>query len=523
MGELSQQITLTKQVTLTTITGKQPIMGQRVIVVGAGPGGLATALRLAGQGYHVEIFESANRVGGRMRGFQDGAYTFDTGPTILQMPQLYDDLFASAGLQRSDYIGFTPVEPYTRIRFWDDTQLDLTTDQVQLKQQLAHFRSDLPDAFDRWFRRQVRMYDLGYEPYLSEPARSLLGYVRLNELAAVLSFRPWETLYQHFWNAFRDERLVYALSYPAKYLGMHPTLSASVFSLIPYLELAQGVWHPQGGFRTLAQAIAQAIQDLGGKIHLQQPVQQVWLHDGQICGIELEHGDRVAADAVVVNADFAQAVQTLIPKQVQGKYTKNFFAKKQFSCSTFMLYLGLDHCYNQLPHHQIYLSEHVRRRDRPFIDDSALDAVNPPFYVCNPTPTDTSNAPAGHSTLYVLVPIPHTGHGVDWTATVKSYRNFVLSQLSLLGFDGLEQHIVTESCYTADTWQNAYCVYLGAVFNLSHTWRQMGPLRPPIRSETIDRLYWVGGAVHPGSGLMTILEAAKNTARFVNQDLLARS
>ncbi|NER78845.1 MAG: phytoene desaturase [Leptolyngbya sp. SIO1D8] len=494
-------------------------MSQRVIVVGAGPGGLATALRLVGQGYQVELFESADRVGGRMRGFQQGDYAFDTGPTILQLPHLYDDVFASAGLSRAEYIPFTRLEPYTRVRFWDDTQLDLTTYLAQLKPQLAAFRSDLPAALDLWLAEESRKYDVGYKPYLGEPARSPLGYLRPSELTTAIRFRPWETLYQHFWRAFRDERLVYALSYPAKYLGMHPTLSASVFSLIPYIEMAYGVWHPQGGFRALAQAMARAFQDLGGKIHLNTPVQQVCVQNGQASGVELSDGERIAADAVIVNADFAQAVQTLMPEAKRGKYTAQFFARKQFSCSTFMLYLGINRRYDDLPHHQLYLSEHIRRRDRPFIDDSALDEVNSPFYVCNPTPVDASNAPNGHSTLYVLVPIPHTGYGVDWSAKAQSYRDFVMSRLPLLGFEEVEQHIVTESCYTADTWQDDYSVYFGAVFNLSHTWRQLGPFRPPIRSETLEKLYWVGGAVHPGSGLMTILEAAKNTAKFVNQDL----
>lgn len=497
-------------------------MVKHIAIVGAGPGGLATALRLIAQGYHVTLFEAADRVGGRMAGLQVGPYHFDTGPTILQLPRLYDALFASAGLDRAAYIPFTRLEPYTRVRFWDDTHLDLTTDQVQLKAQLADFRDDLPAAFDRWYAREKRKYDQGYEAYLGQPARPLLGYVRLDELPTALSFRPWESLYQHFWHAFKDDRLVYALSYPAKYLGMHPTLSTSVFSLIPYVELLDGVWHPQGGFRALAQAIATAITDLGGQIHLQTPVKQLWIEQGQSRGVELASGERVEADAVVVNADFAHAVQTLLPEDCRGKYRDRWLAQKQFSCSTFMLYLGLDRRYDHLPHHQLYLSEHIRRRDRPFIDDSALDAADPPFYVCNPTLTDDSNAPAGHSTLYVLVPIPHTGHGVDWVAQKQAYRDLVVSRLPQLGFEGVADHIVSETCYTADTWQQAYQVHLGAVFNLSHTLPQLGPFRPPIRSETVAGLYWVGGAVHPGSGLMTILEAAKHTAQFVQEDMPMR-
>jgi phytoene desaturase len=490
----------------------------KVIVVGAGPGGLATALRLVGQGHEVEVFEAHARVGGRMRGFETEGFEFDTGPSILQMPQLYDDLFASAGLKREDYIGFTRLDPYTRLRFWDDSHLELTHDADKLNAQLADFRSDLPEAMARWVCGQKRLYLAGYEPYLSQPVRSLLGYANPTELGTVLSFRPWESLYQHFWRYFKDDRLVYALSYPAKYLGMHPTLSSSVFSLIPYLEIAFGVWHPQGGFRALATAMAEAIQDLGGTIHLDSPVEQVFVRNQRASGVLLDNGEPIYADAVVINADFAQAVQTLIPEKSRGKYTQAYFAKKQFSCSTFMLYLGLDCCYDTLPHHQIYLSEHVRKRDRPYVDDSGLDEVDPPFYVCNPTPTDSSNAPEGQSTLYVLVPIPHTGHDVDWSQKKQRYRDFIVSQLPLLGFEGIDQHIVSETCYTAHTWEDDYSVYLGAVFNLSHTLPQLGPFRPPIRSEQVKRLYWVGGAVHPGSGLMTILESAKNAANFVHED-----
>jgi phytoene desaturase len=190
----------------------------------------------------------------------------------------------------------------------------------------------------------------------------------------------------------------------------------------------------------------------------------------------------------------------------------------QFSCSTFMLYLGINRRYEDLPHHQIYLSEQIRRRDRPWVDDSALDETDPPIYVCNPTIIDPSNAPDGHSTLYVLVPIPNTSYAVDWDIKQKSYQDFILKRLGLLGYDNIEQHIVTQRCYTAPTWRDDYLVHLGAVFNLSHNWSQLGPFRPPIRSENISGLYWIGGAVHPGSGLLTILEATRSAAGFINQD-----
>ncbi|HEY9621981.1 MAG TPA: phytoene desaturase family protein [Crinalium sp.] len=496
-------------------------MSKHIAIVGAGPGGLATAIRLAGLGYQVQIFEASDRVGGRMRGFEVGPYAFDTGPTILQLPHLYEDLFREAGLRFSDYMQLKRLEPYTRLRFWDDTQLNLTSDRDAFKAQLATMRPDLPQAFDRWYAEHIRKYEAGYKPYLGSPVRPLWGYLRPNELAAMLSFRPWESLYEHFWQFFKDDRLVYALSYPSKYLGMHPTVAASVFSLIPYLEFAEGVWHPMGGFRALAQAMGKAAEDLGVTIHLNSPVKQIWIEQKQVRGIELETGDRIPTDAVVVNADFAYAMQHLMPESARGRYSDRQLDRMKFSCSTFMLYLGINRRYDDLPHHQIYLSEHIRRRDRPWVDDSALDEDDPPFYVCNPTITDPGNAPAGHSTLFVLVPIPNTSYGVDWETKQKSYRNLIIQRLPLLGYDQIESHIMTERCYTATTWRDDYRVHLGAVFNLSHNWGQLGPFRPPIRSTDVNRLYWIGGAVHPGSGLLTILEASRSAAVFLQEDLAA--
>jgi phytoene desaturase len=493
-------------------------MPSKVIIVGAGPGGLASAMRLAAAGYDVEIYEAEDRVGGRMRGFEAGPYGFDTGPTILQVPRVYDELFAECGLRREEYIRFNRVVPNTRLRFWDDSVLDLTSDTAVFKRQLAALRPDLPERFERWYIDHIRKNEIGYAPYLGTPVRTPLGYLKPREIAAALPFRPWETLYDHFWRYFEDERLVYALSYPSKYLGMHPTRCSSVFSLIAYLEFADGIWHPEGGFRALSQALGRAATDLGVRIHLNRPVRRVLTEGGRAHGIEMADGEKIAADRVVVNADFAHALQKLLPDDARGSYTDAKLRRMRFSCSTFMLYLGVDRRYEELPHHQLYLSEHIRRLEPPYIDDSALDDVDPSFYVCNPTIIDPSNAPAGHSTLFVLVPVPNTAHRVDWPAQQRRYRDLIVSRMHLLGYKDVERHIVSETCYTAQTWQDDYRVHLGAVFNLSHDWLQLGPFRPHIRSEAVRGLYFVGGAVHPGSGLLTILEAARSTAYFIGRD-----
>ncbi|MFV9507431.1 MAG: phytoene desaturase family protein [Oscillochloridaceae bacterium umkhey_bin13] len=496
-------------------------MSQKIVVVGAGPGGMATAMRLAAAGYDVEIYEAAERVGGRMRGFTLGDYGFDTGPTILQVPRVYEELFGECGLNFYDYVKLIQLDPNTRIKFWDDSFIDLTSDLPAFKRQLAAFDPALPNAFERWYAEHLRKDVIGYGPYLGSPVRSPLGYLKPNEIAAALPFRPWETLYQHFERFFPDERLVYAMGYQAKYLGMHPTACSSVFSLVTFLEFHYGIWHPEGGFRALAQGLARAAQDLGVPIHLGRPVRQVIVENGKATGLVMADGEQIKADAVVVNADFGHAVQNLLPAHARGRYTDAWLAKKEFSCSTFMLYLGVDRRWDDLPHHQLYLSANIRREDPLWANSAVLDEEDPSFYVCNPTIVDPGNAPPGHSTLFVLVPIPNLRYPVDWATMKEPYRARILKQMSKLGFEDVERHIVTEHCYTAETWRDEHQTHLGAVFNLVHSWTQLGPLRPHIRHHGASGLYWIGGAVHPGSGLLTILEAARSAVHFIGEDLPA--
>ena len=493
-------------------------MAKRVLVVGAGPGGMATAMRLASQGHHVTIYEAADRVGGRMRGLSDGPYHFDSGPTILQVPRVYEELFAECGLRFADYVRLIRLDPNTRIKFWDDTHLDLTSDIPAFKRQLAQFSPELPAAFDRWYVEHLAKNASGYGPYLGSPVRSPLGYLKPREIAAALPFRPWESLYAHFRRFFDDERLVYGLGYQAKYLGMHPKACSSVFSLVTFLEFHDGIWHPEGGLRALAQGLGRAARDLGVTINLNRPVRQVLVEGGRAVGLAMEDGETLRADAVVLNADFGYGVQHLLPSNARGRYSDRKLDRMRFSCSTFMLYLGVDRRYDDLPHHQLYLANSIRNSADPGPAGAFLEEADPSFYVCNPTPVDPANAPDGHSTLFVLVPIPNTRGGVNWAAKRQSYRDLIVGRMGKLGFAGVEQHIVRERCYTAENWRDEHRAHLGAVFNLIHSWGQLGPLRPHIRADGVRGMYWIGGAVHPGSGLMTIMEAARSAAHFIAED-----
>jgi phytoene desaturase len=497
-------------------------MSRHIIIVGAGPGGLSAAINLAGQGLRVTVVEKDTLPGGRMKGMTFGEknqYALDTGPSILQLPGVLEQIFRRSGKRLEDYVRLVPLDINTRLHFWDGSHLDTTRDLARMQAQLVQFGPDKAEAFQRWMELERQKYTIAYEKFIATHADGL-DYYAPWRLASTLRFKPWQTLYRHLDSFFHDDRITYALAYPSKYLGLHPATCSSVFSVIAFLELAFGVWHVQGGFRELSGGMMRCAQDLGATFRMGVAVDKVRVEAGRAVGVTLANGEVLDADAVVVNADLAYAATRLIPAEARegSRLTDAALEKAKYSCSTFMAYYGLDTVYDSLPHHLIYLSGNARRTDRDALEDRYVDEDDPPFYVCNPCVTDASGAPAGHSTLYVLVPTPNTSRPVDWARTESILRERIPDMLTKVGLKGVRRHIRAERYFTAETWRDDFNVFRGAVFNLSHTWQQLGPLRPKVKSPQVEGLYWVGGGTHPGSGLLTIMESANIAADYLTRE-----
>jgi phytoene desaturase len=229
--------------------------------------------------------------------------------------------------------------------------------------------------------------------------------------------------------------------------------------------------------------------------------------------------ETIKADAVVVNADFAQAMQRLVPNHLRKRWTDERIEKKQFSCSTFMMYLGIEGSYQDVKHHTIYLSKDYVRNLRDIEQDHRLTSEDPSFYVQNACVTDPTMAPNGMSTLYVLVPVTHENGNVNWAAQEANFRATALKQLEKIGITDVERRIRVEKRLTPATWNSEFHLHLGATFSMAHTLRQMLHLRPHNRFEDLEGVYLVGGGTHPGSGLPVIFESARITARLLLKDL----
>ncbi len=484
---------------------------KHVVIVGAGPGGLATAMQLAHQGVRVTMLEKQNWVGGRTATFTQDGFKFDIGPTFFLYPRVLSEIFSSVGRDLMQEVPMTRLDPQYRISFGAGGRLDATPNLEQMEEQIAVLSPGDRGAITRYITDNRAKLDR-FRFVLESAFNSPLDLLSPGVLKALPMLKPWRSLASELNSYFKDPRLAIAFSFQSKYLGMSPMRCPSLFSILSYLEYEHGVFHPRGGCGQVSRRMGEIAQELGAEIRLGEPVRS-FEFDGKRPRAVITDQGRYECDAVVINADFAEAMRQLVPDAMRRRWTDKKIATKRFSCSTFMLYLGIRGRYDDLPHHTIHITEDYERNLQQIEKDFRLPD-KPSFYVQNACITDDSLAPAGHSTLYVLVPVPHAHENVTWDeVTCKQYRELALNQLALEGLGDVRQRIVTERMITPKTWFEEFGLYRGATFNLAHNLGQMLHLRPHNRFEDLKDVYLVGGGTHPGSGLPVIYESSRITCK----------
>ena len=486
---------------------------KHILVVGAGPGGLTTAMLLAARGFKVTLVEKQDRVGGRNSAMVRNGYKFDTGPTFLMMKFILDEVFEEAGRRSEDYLKFVKLEPMYRLQF-DDMAVEPTTDHAAMLKQLNAKFPGNAKGYWKFLKTEQERFRKMY-PCLQKDYGSLKSYLSSDLLKAVPYLSLGKSVMDVLGGYFKSDRLKLCFTFQAKYLGMSAWNCPGLFAILPFVEHAYGVYHTQGGLSEISEAMARVCRELGVDIRLNSPVKQLILKGRDVTGVELESGERIFADETVLNADFGYAMNHLVPPAVLKKYTPPKIDDREFSCSTFMLYLGVDKVYD-LPHHTVFFSKDYRKNIEDVFQRKVLsDEVS--FYVRNASVTDPSLAPSGHSALYVLVPVPNKTAQIDWSREKNSFRERLLDAMETRGgMAGLRQHIREEIVLSPDEWQNQN-IQFGATFNLAHKLSQMLYFRPRNKFEELGNCYLVGGGTHPGSGLPTIYESGRIAANLISR------
>ena len=489
-------------------------MSKQVIIIGAGPGGLASAVLLAAAGVRVKVIERLPIVGGRTSSIEADGYKFDLGPTFFLYPRVLEEIFRIGGTELRREVEMIRLDPQYRIAFGAGGQLDCTPDIARMEKQIAELSPADAPGFRRFLAENRTKLAL-MEPCLETHFHGWKSILNQRLLKMLPMLRPHQSLDTYLKRFFKDERVRLAFCFQSKYLGMSPFRCPSLFSILSFLEYEHGVWHPIGGCAAITAAMARVAERLGVEIHLNEPVEEILFAGRKAIGVRTPGGSH-HADAVVVNADFARAMQKIVPDQLRRRWTDAKLAKKKYSCSTFMLYLGIEGRY-ELPHHNIHIADdYPRNLDE--IENRHVLSADPSFYVQNASVTDPTLAPRGHSALYVLAPVTHQHPNVDWAREKNRFRDLVLRQIAKAGFTDVERRIRYERIITPADWDTRYEIYRGATFNLAHSLDQMLHLRPNNRFEDLDGMYLVGGGTHPGSGLPVIFESARISSRLLLED-----
>jgi len=489
---------------------------RHIVVIGAGPGGLASALLLAGSGVRVTVIESRDQVGGRTSALEADGFRFDTGPTFFLYPRVLREIFAAVGRNLDEEVPMHRLDPQYRLVFGGGGEL-LATPNVEKME--AAIRAIAPKDAANFgkFLTENREKLQRFTPCLEQSFESWRDLLKPEMLALLGLLRPWRSLDSDLRQFFKDERIRLGFSFQSKYLGMSPFRCPSLFSILSFLEYEHGVFHPVGGCAAVTEAMARVAQEMGVEILLNEPVQQIEFSGRRATGVITSRG-KVECDAVVVNADFARAMQTMVPDRLRRKWNDAAIERKKFSCSTFMLYLGIEGRYDDLSHHTIFLSRDYRQNLRDIEDEHRI-GDDPSFYVQNACVTDPTLAPHGMSTLYVLLPVTHEHKNVDWGKETQRLRAVALRQMEKVGIRDVERRIRFEKVATPLDWNREFALHKGATFSMAHNLGQMLHLRPHNRFEDLDGVYLVGGGTHPGSGLPVIFESARITSRLLLQDL----
>lgn len=471
---------------------------------------------LARSGVRVTVIEKHHRVGGRTATLEQDGFRFDIGPTFFLYPRVLKEIFADAGYDLNREVPMERLDPQYRLVFGSGGQIDATPDVQRMEAEIARISPHDASAF-RGFLERNRRKLAGFLPFLESPFEKWTDLLQPDMLKLLPLLKPWRSLDGDLRSHFTDERIRLGFSFQSKYLGMSPFRCPSLFSILSFLEYEHGVFHPVGGCGAVTQAMARIAANMGVEFLTNEPVEQLLVEGGAATGVRTSKRT-LQADSVVVNADFADAMRKLLPAKHRRRWTDKRIEGKRFSCSTFMLYLGIEGRFDDVAHHTIYLAKNYQQNLQD-IEGLHRLSNDPSFYVQNASVTDETLAPQGHSTLYVLLPVTHEVDTICWEEERDRFRALALKQIEKIGLVGVEERIRTERILTPSGWRQEFDLHKGATFSMAHSLTQMLHLRPHNRFEDVQGMYLVGGGTHPGSGLPVIFQSARISSRLLLEDL----
>ncbi|MCU1281699.1 MAG: crtI [bacterium] len=484
----------------------------QVVVIGAGFGGLAAAIRLQARGFAVTLIDKRDAAGGRAYVYRDAGFAFDGGPTVVTAPFLLEELFALAGRKMDEHLTLVPVDPFYRICFHDGRVFDYTGDADRMAAEVRKFSPGDVDGYARFVVESKKIFAVGFEELGDVPfsrARDMLKIV-----PKMIKLRSHLSVWQLVCKYIKDDALRVVMSFHPLLVGGNPYTTTSIYTLIAYLERKWGVWFARGGTGAIVQALVDLFVSLGGTLELGAAAEEILVDGGRVTGVRLAGGRTLPATIVVSNGDAPATYKRLLPASARKKHTDEKIDRMRYSMGLFVSYFGTKKIYPDLAHHTILLGPRYRELLTDIFDRKRL-ASDFSLYLHAPTRTDPSLAPPGCENFYVLSPVPHLGSGDDWSKRGDEYQQTIFEYLETHGIPGLRENLVTARHITPDHFAGELASEKGAAFSIQPVLMQSAYFRFHNKSEEVEGLYLVGAGTHPGAGLPGVLSSAKVVDRLI--------
>lgn len=487
-------------------------MSAEAIVIGAGFGGLAAAVRLRALGYNVTVLEAGDQPGGRARVFQRDGFTFDAGPTVVTAPHLFDELFSALGRRREDYVEFVPVDPFYRCSFPDGECFDYVGDEERLLSQIEKLSPRDVDGYRRMVKQAEKIFDVGYTELADAPFGKVSDMLRIiPDLGRLSAYRSVYGLVSSY---IRDPRLRQVFTFEPLLIGGNPMKAPGIYLLIHHLERKWGVHYAKGGTFAIVRGLVELLEEAGARICLNSPVSHIETDGGRATGVMLEDGRLLRADIVVCNADPTVVYGSMLDEKVLRRNRPKRVMKKRQSMSLFVGYFGTKKQYAATRHHTIVLGS---RYEQLLADIFERRVLAPDFslYLHRPGASDPNMAPSGQDAFYVLSPVPNQLSGIDWEKAAEPYFDSILAELEKRELPGLRDNIVTKFSVDPRYFETELRSHQGAAFGLEPLMSQSAYFRYHNASPDVPGLFFVGASTHPGAGMPGVLCSAKVLEKVV--------
>ena len=483
-----------------------------VLVIGAGFGGIAAALRARAKGHEVTLVDRCVRLGGRAQVFEKDGFRHDAGPTVLTAPFLFEELFALFGKDIAHYVRIVPLKLWYRFHFHDGDHFDYGGGIEQTLAEITRIHPPDADGYLALLEQSRKIYDVGFTELADAPFHRFLFMLR--QVPQLLRLGAYRSVWQMVSRCVQHDKIRQAFSIQPLLVGGNPFDTTSIYGLIHFLERAHGVHFAMGGTGALVDALARLMSEQDIRVRLETTVTSIEVDDGQVRAVVTESGERIEADHLVSNTDPVHLYDKLLPRSASKRSARIKARHAEQSMGLFVLYFGTNRQYPDVAHHTIWMGPRYRELLEDIFHKKVL-AEDFSIYLHRPTATDPSFAPAGCDSFYALVPVPNLTAGIDWAVEGPRLRDRVVAALAATILPGLDEAIRADFFMTPEDFQSRYLSPAGAGFSIAPHFSQSAWFRFHNRGEGPRNLYLVGAGSHPGAGLPGVLSSAKVVDRLL--------